>query len=83
MRLIGKLLVGARYDELHRQLGQGPALRVLRTITGALEWDFTPRAKVMLNYEKRFLGAPGASADAQTIADTISDRVLAQATVVF
>lgn len=83
VRLFGKLLVGARYDELHRQLGQGPALRVLRTVTGALEWDFTPRAKVMLNYEKRFLGAPGASVDAQTIADTLSDRVLAQATVVF
>lgn len=83
VRLFGKLLVGLRYDELHRQLGQGPALRVLRTLTPAVEWDFTPKAKLMLNYEKRWLGAPDASEDAQRIAETIADRVLVQATVTF
>lgn len=83
VRLFGKLLVGGRYEELHRQLGQGPALRVLRTITAAVEWDFTPRAKLMLNYEKRLLDAPEGSADARRIADTMADRIVAQATVVF
>jgi len=83
VRLFGKLLLGLRYDELHRQLGQGPALRVLRTLTPAIEWDFTPKAKLMFNYEKRWLGAPDGSEDAQRIAETIADRVLVQATVTF
>ncbi len=83
VRLFGRLLVALRYDQLHRQLDQGPALRVLRTLTPALEWDFTPRAKLMLNYEKRWLGAPHANADAQRIVETVADRVLLQATVTF
>ncbi len=83
VRLFKKLLLGLRYDELHRQLDGGPALRVMRTLTPALEWDFTPRAKLMLNYERRWLAAPEGSEDARRIAETIADRVLAQATVAF
>lgn len=83
VRVFGKLLLGLRYDQLHRQLDQGPSLRVLRTLTPAVEWDFTPRAKLAVNFEKRWLGAPNGSADAQRIADTIADRLLVQATIVF
>ena len=44
---------------------------------------FTPRAKLAVNFEKRWLGAPNANADAQRIVDTIADRFLVQATIAF
>jgi outer membrane receptor protein involved in Fe transport len=83
VRLVGRLLVGVRYDQLHRQTDDRVALRVFRGVTPMLEYDVVPRARLQLSYEHRWFSAPNASADAQTIADAAGARLAAQVTVIF
>lgn len=79
----GLLGGGLRYDELRRQTDSEADLRIFRTITADLQAEITPRARVLLDYERRWLLAPGASADAQAIAATMGDRVSLQVGTVF
>ena len=74
---------GLRYDTLRRNLDAPADLRVYQTATADLQFELAPRARLMLDYELRFLDAPEGSADARAIADTTGDRVSAQANVVF
>lgn len=83
IRLFGKLLAGVRYDELHRQIDDAPALRVFRSITPMIEYDLVPRVRLQATYEHRWLSAPHGSDDARAIADATAGRVGVQATVVF
>lgn len=74
---------GLRYDTLWR-LTESPAdLRVFQTVTLDLQAELSPRARLMLDYERRWLRAPGGSEDAQTLAAAMGDRVLLQAVAVF
>lgn len=83
VRLFGKLLVGARYDELHRQIEDAPALRVFRSLTPMLEYDVVPRVRLQATYEHRWLTAPHGSEDARAIVEAVAGRIAGQATVVF
>lgn len=74
---------GVRYDELWRRYDSPADLRVFRTVTLDAQVEITPRARLMLDYELRWLAAPEGSADAQTIAASMGDRVSLQAGVVF
>jgi len=73
--------VKLRYDELRRQIGDDAAYRVFRTITPGVEVHPTARVRFFLDYEKRWILAPDASADARRIVDTAGDRVMLQASV--
>jgi hypothetical protein len=79
----GLLGGGLRYDELWRRYDSPADLRVFRTATVDLQVEITPKARVMLDYELRWLAAPEGSADAKAIAATLGDRVSLQAGVVF
>jgi hypothetical protein len=79
----GLLGGGLRYDELWRQYDSPADLRVFRTATADIQVEITPRARIMLDYELRWLLAPEGSADAQAIAASMGDRVSLQAGVVF
>jgi len=81
VRLGGHVLVKLRYDELHRQTESAPDTRIFRTLTPALEAQITPKMRLMLDYEHRWLSAPDAPADAKRIVDTAGDRVLLQASM--
>lgn len=74
---------GLRYDELWRLVDSPVDTRVFRTVTADLQLEPTPRVRLMIDYERRWLSAPDASADAQAIVDTIGDRVSIQSGVVF
>jgi hypothetical protein len=75
------VLFKLRYDELHRQLESAPDTRVFRTLTPAIEVAVTPKMRLMLDYERRWILAPDASADAKRIVDTAGDRVMLQASM--
>ncbi|MDP2309863.1 MAG: hypothetical protein Q8P18_27845 [Pseudomonadota bacterium] len=79
----GLLGGGLRYDELWRRYDSPADLRVFRTVTADVQVEITPRARLMLDYELRWLAAPEGSTDAQAIAATLGDRVSLQAAVVF
>jgi hypothetical protein len=83
MRVFDKALVGLRYEELHRGIDEPRQLRVFRTLSPMLEYDIVPRVRLQATYERRWLSAPDASADAKTIAATMGDRASLQATVIF
>lgn len=72
-----------RYDQLWRDTGSETDLRVFQTLALGLDYSVTPRARIMAELELRSLRAPGAGQDSQTIADTMGDRLSAQAVVVF
>lgn len=72
-----------RWDQLWRGYGAEADLRVFRTFTFGLEYAFSPRARVMVDYELRRLAAPHASADVQTIAATMGDRLSGQVVAFF
>ncbi|MDP2311982.1 MAG: hypothetical protein Q8P41_03690 [Pseudomonadota bacterium] len=74
---------GVRYDELWRMYDTPAELRVFRTVTADVQVEITPRARILLDYELRWMLAPDGSADAQTIAATMGDRVSLQAGVTF
>ena len=74
---------GLRYDTLRRNLDAPADLRVYQTATADLQLELAPRARLLLDYELRFLDAPDGSPDARAIADTMGDRLSAQANVVF
>lgn len=74
---------GLRYDELRRSIESDPDLRVFRTLTADLQLAASPRARLMLDYEWRWMAAPHGSADAVALAGTLGDRVSLQATAVF
>ena len=74
---------GLRYDALRRNYDAPSDLRVYQTATADVQYAFSPRARLMLDYELRFLDAPEGSAEARAIAATMGDRVSAQANVVF
>lgn len=74
---------GVRYDELWRRYDSPADLRVFRAVTLDLQAEITPRARVLLDYELRWLAAPEGSPDAKAIAATMGDRVSLQAGVVF
>ena len=81
VRIAKYLLVKLRYDELHRQTESDPETRVFRTLTPALEAQITPKMRLMLDYERRWIVAPDGTADAKRIVDTAGDRVLLQASL--
>ena len=81
VRLGGHVLLKLRYDELHRQTESAPDTRIFRTLTPALEVQVTPKMRLMLDYERRWILAPDATADAKRIVDTAGDRVMLQASV--
>lgn len=83
VRVLGRFLVGVRYEELRRQLDDRAALRVYRGLSPLIEYDVVPRARLQLTYDHRWFSAPHGSADAQTIARAAGDRAAAQVTVVF
>lgn len=74
---------GLRYDALDRAGDGGADRRVSRTLTADAQLIATPKARVLVDYERRWLSAPGGSADARAIAATLGDRVSVQATAVF
>ncbi len=74
---------GLRYDELWRLLDSPVDTRIFRMLTADLQLELTPRVRVMLDYERRWLSAPDGSADAQAIVATIGDRISIQSGVVF
>lgn len=79
---LGKYVsIKLRYDELRRQLDDGPNYRVFRTLTPGVEVHPTPKARLFVDYEKRWILAPDASADAKQIVDTVGDRVMVQASL--
>jgi hypothetical protein len=79
----GRFGGGVRYDELWRRYDSEADLRVFRNLTLDAQVEITPRARVLVDYELRWLAAPGASEDVQAIAATMGDRVSVQAGVVF
>lgn len=81
VRLAGHVLLKMRYDELHRNTESAPDTRVFRTLTPAIEAQITPKMRLMLDYERHWILAPDASADAKRIVDTAGDRVLLQASL--
>lgn len=83
LRVAGDVLIGARYDELHRQIEDAPALRVFRSLTPMVELDLGPRVRLQATYEHRWLTAPHGSDDARAIARAVAGRFAAQATVIF
>ncbi len=83
VRVLGRFLVGVRYEELRRQLDDRAALRIFRGLTPMIEYDIVPRARLQLTYERRWFSAPHGAADALTIARAAGDRAAAQLTVVF
>ena len=74
---------GLRYDELHRLYDSPADLRVFRTATADAQVVITPKVRLMLDYEMRWLAAPNGSADAKAIAATMGDRLSLQAGAVF
>lgn len=74
---------GVRYDELRRSIESDPDLRVFRTVTADLQLAASPKARLMLDYEWRWMAAPHGSPDAVALADTLGDRVSLQVTGVF
>lgn len=83
LRVLERGRVGVRYDTLDRTQGDAKNERVSRSLSPMVEYDVTPRVRVQLNYEKRWLSAPAASADTKTIAATMGDRLSAQVTAIF
>lgn len=83
VRVLGRFLLGMRYEELRRQIDDRAALRVFRGLSPMIEYDIVPRARLQLTYDRRWFSAPHGSADAQTIARAAGDRAAAQLTVVF
>ncbi len=79
----GPIGAGLRYDGLWRLVDSPTDLRVFHTITADVQLQMSPKARVMLDYERRWLLAPGASADAKAIAATMGDRVSLQLVAVF
>jgi hypothetical protein len=79
----GPIGAGLRYDGLWRLYDSPTDLRVFHTVTADLQLQMSPKARVMLDYERRWLLAPEASADAQAIAATMGDRVSLQLVAVF
>jgi hypothetical protein len=79
----GVVGAGVRYDELWRRTDSPADLRVFRTLTADAQVEITSRARVLLDYELRWLAAPEGSADARAIAASMGDRVSLQAGVVF
>lgn len=79
----GPIGAGLRYDGLWRLYDSPADLRVSHTVTADLQLQMSPKARVMLDYERRWLLAPGGSADAQAIAATMGDRVSLQLVAVF
>lgn len=74
---------GLRYDELARSTESEPDRRVFRTLTADLQLVGSPRARLMVDYELRWLTAPGGSEDARRIAAAMGDRASVQAVAVF
>lgn len=74
---------GLRYDTLWRDTTHAEALRVFHTVTADVQLELSPRARVMVDYERRLLLAPHGSADAQTLGAALGDRVAGQVVVVF
>lgn len=83
VRLTKHLLAGLRYDELIRDLDDPRARRIFRGLAPMIEVAPHPRVRLQANYERRWLSAPDAPPDAQTIARAMGDRVAVQATVIF
>jgi hypothetical protein len=79
----GRVGAGLRYDELRRDTEDRAALRVFRAVTADLQLELDPHARILVDYERRYLDAPGGSADARAIAATMGDRVSAQVGVTF
>lgn len=79
----GHLGGGLRYDQLWRLYDSPADLRVFRTLTADVQVEITPKARILFDYELRWLDAPDASADVQAIVATLGDRVSVQAGVVF
>ncbi|MEZ4316192.1 MAG: porin [Myxococcota bacterium] len=74
---------GVRYDTLWRGTDTPSDLRIFQTVTLDAQAVLNPRARLLVDYELRWLGAPHASDDARTIARTLGDRVSVQAVAVF
>lgn len=83
VRVLPRLRLGLRYDELHRQIEDDAALRVFRSLTPMVEYDVVPRVRLQATYEHRFIDAPHGSADARAIVASAAGRAAAQVTVVF
>jgi hypothetical protein len=81
-RFLPQWEVNGRYDTLTR-LPNTPDERTFRNWTAGAQYILNPRAKLLVNYDFRRLIAPGATGDAAIIADSMADRLSAQATVIF
>lgn len=75
--------IHARYEELHRQLGEGAAFRLFRTLTPGIEFNPHPKVRLVANADFRWLHAPSGNADAKRIVETMGPRFTAQATLNF
>lgn len=76
----GTLGLKGRYDEYRQQPDVPEDLRVFRTLTGGVEWNPAPKLRLLADYEHRTLSAPDGPTDAQTIGETMGDRVTLQVT---
>lgn len=83
VRLFGHALVGLRYDELHRQLGDARAERTFRNLSPTLGYDVVPRVRLQATYERRWMVAPDGTPDAKTVARAMGDRAAVQVTLIF
>lgn len=79
----GLLGAGLRYDELQRDIQSKEDLRVFRTLTLDGQVQIPPRAKILVDYERRSLAAPQGPPDARAIAETMGDKLSLQVAAIF
>ena len=79
----GYVAGGVRYDTLWRGYETPADLRVFQTVTLNAQAVVSPRARLLVDYELRWLGAPNASDDARAIAHSLGDRLSVQGVAVF
>jgi hypothetical protein len=83
VRVLSRVLVGLRYEELHKSLESDQKLRVTRALSPMVEVDLGRQTRLQATYDARWVSAPHGSEDAKTIAEATGDRVAVQATAFF
>jgi hypothetical protein len=85
LRIIHRLWVNCRYDQLCRGTRQSVNERKFETVTPGLEYLLNPKIRLMANYALRQAEAPNLpdSSVANQNPDKLSNKILAQIQVVF
>ena len=72
-----------RYERYHQEVNVKASEAIWDTLTLGVEWRPIVKARLELNYELRWLNRPNAAQDSQRAAESLGDRVMAQATIMF